>query len=70
MGSVGGIGIAQSVDAYKTAIDKLYNEGTLTALYTAAQEVIDAAQDTYVSPDDKNTAVVSALDTFTGELVN
>ena len=70
MGSVGGIGIAQSAGVYKTAIDKLYNEGTLTALYTAAQEVIDAAQDTYVSPADKNTAVVSALDTFTGELVN
>ena len=69
MGSVGGIGIAESVDAYKTAIDKLYNEGTLTALYDAAQEVIDAVQDTYISPDEKNTFVVARLDDFTAELV-
>lgn len=69
MGSVGGIGIADAVDAYKTAIDKLYNEGTLTALYDAAQEVIDAAQDTYISPDEKNTFVVARLDDFTAELV-
>lgn len=69
LGSVGGIGIADAVDAYKTAIDKLYTEGTLTALYNAAQAVIDAAQDTYISPDEKNGAVVSALDSFTDELV-
>ena len=69
MGSVGGIGISESVDAYKTAIDKLYSEGTLTALYNAAQAVINAAQATYVSPSEKNPAVVAALDTFTTELV-
>lgn len=69
MGSVGGIGIAESVNAYKTAIDKLYSEGTLTALYNAAQAVINAAQATYVSPSEKNPAVVAALDTFTSQLV-
>ena len=69
LGSVGGIGIADAVDAYKTAIDKLYSEGTLTALYDAAQAVIDAVQDTYISPDEKNTFVVAALDDFTDELV-
>ena len=69
LGSVGGIGIADAVNAYKTAIDKLYSEGTLTALYDAAQAVIDAVQDTYITPDEKNTFVVAALDDFTAELV-
>jgi len=70
MGSVGGIGVAESVDAYKTAIDKLYAEGTLTALHNAAQEVIDAAGATYSSPNVKNTFVVARLDDFTAELVS
>lgn len=69
LGSVGGIGIADAVDAYITAMNKLYSEGTLTALYDAAQAVIDAGQDTYTAPDEKGTFVVAALDAFTTELV-
>jgi hypothetical protein len=68
LGSVAGVGISGGASAYKTAIDELYTEGTLTALYNAAQDVIDAAQDTYSSPDVKNTFVVDKLDLFTAQI--
>jgi len=70
MGTVAGIGITDAVDAYKTAIDELYSTGELTALYNAAQAVIDAAENTYVAPAVKNTAVQTALDSFTVQLVS
>ena len=68
LGSVGGIEISDSVTAYRNAMDTLYNEGTLTNLYNAAQDVIDAAGATYIAPNTKTDAVNNALDDFTTEL--
>lgn len=67
MGSVGGIGIQENVEIYLEAMNTLYDEGTSTALFNAAQAVVTAANTTAVGGT-KTEAVVAALDTFTTQL--
>lgn len=67
IGSVGGIGVSENVDAYVEATNALWDNGTLDTLRTLYQNLIDASEATYTTPDEKGSFVLDALNAIADE---
>ena len=67
IGSVGGIGVSEHVDAYVEATNALWDNGTLDTLRTLYQDLINAANASYTLPDEKGSFVLDALNAIADE---